>query len=210
MNIPPEQRQFRSALALIEGQAVGAGKPYRYLEGRAVPYDTLADVGWFLEQHASGSFKQSTKAGTGRGLPLLLFHENRSFPIGHAEEWRHDDGLSGVWRLNDSPEAQRAAGAVDDGDLNGLSIGFLPIKSEWAYVDEWAPDLGPEHKDRVTRFESRLLEVSLTPTPAFEDAEVACVRTGFNLATRAAMTSARPLAVDAWRDVLDELRSAKN
>jgi HK97 family phage prohead protease len=205
--IAPESRAYVTTLELRDVQAVG--KPYRYLEGRAVPYDTFADLGWFLEQHAAGSFAQSTKAGTGKGLPLLLFHDNRSFPIGKAESWKHDDGaLDGVWRLNDSAEAQRAAGAADAGELVGLSIGFAPIRSDWQYVDDWNPDLGADHKDRVTRLESRLLEVSLTPTPAFLDAEVAVVRTAFSVEQRQAAARTRPLEVDTWRAELDALRSA--
>ena len=172
----PERRVFETALQLRDTQLIG--KPFKFLEGRAVPFGEWADIGAFLEQHAAGSFDQTTRAGSGQRLPLLLFHNNQRWPIGHAEQWRSDDaGLNGVWRLNDLPEAQQAATLANAGDLNGMSIGFLPVKSEWDYLsdEEWNPDTG--HKDRVTRTESRLLEVSLTPTPAFAGAEVALVRT---------------------------------
>ena len=132
-----------------------------------------------MEAHAAGSLKQSTSAGKGRTLPLLLFHDNRSFPVGASEQWTHTpDGLDGVWKLNDSPEAQQAAGAAERGELTGLSIGFQPIRSDWDMVawDDWDPDLGPDHMDHVTRLESRLVEVSITPTPAFTDAQVNSVR----------------------------------
>lgn len=205
MNVAPEQREYATTFVLRDAQTVG--RPYRYLEGRAVPYDTWADIGWFLESHDARSFKQSTKAGTGKNLPLLLFHENRAFPVGHAEKWSHDGGLDGVWRLNDSPEAQRAARAVDDGDLLGLSVGFAPIRSDWRYVEDWNPDLGPDHKDRVVRLESRLLEVSLTPTPAFADAAVGCVRSEYDLQARAALARPRRPEVEAWRELVDGLRS---
>jgi hypothetical protein len=135
-------------------------------------------------------------------LPLLLFHDARSFPIGHAEEWTHDGGLRGVWRLNDSPEAQRAGKAANEGDLVGLSVGFAPMpgKSVWDFAEDWNPSLGPAHMDKVVRQESRLLEVSLTPTTAFVDAAVANVRSAYTVETRAAMMPTRPaLAVDAWR-----------
>jgi hypothetical protein len=193
---------------LRETQAVG--RPYEFLEGRAVPYDTWADIGWFLEQHAGGSFEVSTKAGSAsRGLPLLLFHNNRSYPVGKAEQWTHDyGGLDGVWRLNDSAEAQRAGKAAEDGELVGLSVGFAPIRSEWDYVQDWNPDLGPDHMDRVTRVESRLLEVSLTPTPAFTDAEVTLVRSALAPMTRAEHAPPpRPLQVDGWRADVERLRS---
>src|SRR6516165_2484731 len=149
------------------------GKPYKYLEGRAVPYDEWADIGWFLEQHQKGSLDRSTKSGSAQRLPLLLWHDNRSWPIGSSESWdSQDDGLHGVWRLNETGDAQQAAMLAESGDLANLSIGFSPIQSSWEYVDDWNPDLGPTHMDRVTRTESRLIEVSLTPTPAFEGAQV--------------------------------------
>jgi HK97 family phage prohead protease len=204
-----ESRLYRNTLTLAAAQAVGASPGrYNFLEGRAVPYDTWQDVGWFMERHAAGSFERSTKAGSGRQLPLLLFHDNTAFPVGHAEQWSHDGGgLDGVWRLNDSPEAQRAAALADAGDLTGLSIGFQPIRTDRAYVDEWDPELGPDHKDRYTRLESRLLEVSLTPTPAFADAEVTLVRSAFDAQQRAAMRPERVAEVDRWRATVDTLRS---
>jgi hypothetical protein len=199
---PAEIRTYATHLELREVQAVG--KPYSYLEGRAVPYDTFANLGYFLERHAGGSFRQSTKAGRGRNAPLLLFHDNRSFPVGHAEEWRHvDGGLDGVWKLNESPEAQRAAGMADAGDLVGLSVGFQPIRSDVELAAEWNPELGPEYMDRVTRLESALLEVSLTPTPAFEAAGVVCVRSAYR-------REARPRAVDTWRADVERLRSVSH
>ena len=198
-----EARTFATSLAMREVQAVGVGKAAEFLEGTAVPFDTWADLGWFMESHAVDSLKRSTKANAGARLPLLLFHDNRSFPIGHAEEWHHEAaGLRGVWRLNGSPEAQRAAQAAGAGDLVGLSIGFAPIRSDWQYVEEWNPDLGADHKDHVTRLESRLLEVSLTPTPAFADAAVSCVRTAFDLATRSAMAHNKgQREIDTWRGI---------
>ena len=97
--------------------------------------------------------KQTTAAGSGqRALPLLLFHDNRSFPIGVAEKWTHTpDGLDGMWKLNDDPEAQRAARAAERGELTGLSIGFQPMRSRWEFVgwDDYNPDDGPDHMDRV-------------------------------------------------------------
>jgi HK97 family phage prohead protease len=176
---------------------------YTTLAGRAVPYDTYANLGYYLEQHAGGSFEQSTRAGSGRALPLMLFHNNRTFPIGHATEWRHDaGGLDGVWRLNDSDEAQRAARTADDGDLVGMSVGFQPIRSDVQQPREWNPELGPDYMDRVTRLESRLLEVSLTPTPAFAEAGVTMVRSKHPV-----RPERNRAEIEGWREVADGLRS---
>jgi HK97 family phage prohead protease len=195
-----EIRTYRHALTL--GEVEVEGRPGRLTEmhGRAVPYDTWAQIGMFyMERHAGNSFKRSTD-GAAKGLPLLMFHDHRSFPIGVSTAWEHSDALYGSWRLNDSPESQRSASAARDGELTGLSVGFLPSRSQWDHVDDWDPDLGPDHMDRVTHTESRLAEVSLTPTPAFTDAEVLLVRT----AVRRRERSTRE--VDAWRRRIEALR----
>ena len=177
--IPDEVRIVRANVELRDTDAVGAGPPYRYIEGRAVPFGVWADVGPYLEQHVVGSFERSTKGGSGRSLPLLPWHDNNTWPLGTIESWRNDeDGLWGTWRLNDTEEAQQAAKMARSGGLGGLSIGFQPIRSEPQILEweDWNPELGWDHMDRITRLESRLLEVSLTPTPAFEDSRVTCVR----------------------------------
>jgi HK97 family phage prohead protease len=118
-----------------------------------------------------------------------------------SDSWEHqDDGLHGVWRLNGTNDAQQAAMLAESGDLGYLSIGFSPIDSRWEFVDDFNPDLGPDHMDRVTRMESRLLEVSMTPTPAFPTAEVTLVRTAEQPRTRS------ELKVDVWRRELQKLR----
>lgn len=205
MRINPEERQYNVSLEVREAESDG-----RWLSGRAVPYDTWGDVGWFVERHAQDSFKLSTNGGSGKRAPLLLFHNNRSFPIGHAEKWTHDDGLSGVWRLNDSPEAKQASEAARAGDLVGLSVGFMDAAPPtWEYLawEDWNPDLGPDHKDKVTRNQSRLLEVSLTPTPVFPEAAVTGIRSAYSIETREQNVPRAPLAVDAWRAELDRIRS---
>jgi hypothetical protein len=169
-------RLMETALLLRDVNLTGRG-PFTHIEGRAVPYRTWADIGWFLEQHEVDSLKQSTTAGTGKTLPLHLFHDNRAWPIGGSVDWRSGaDGLHGVWCLNDLPEAQEAARLARSGELGYLSIGFSPRQSKWEFAGDWDPDLGWDHMDRVTRTESRLLEVSLVSTPAFEEAEVTLVR----------------------------------
>lgn len=170
----PEVRTF-AALELRELNMTASG---RFMEGRAVPYATWANIGWFMEQHEAGSFARSITEAASR-LPLLLWHDNRTFPVGVSDEWKdNEDGLDVVWRMDSSDEAKRAHDLAGSDMLTGLSIGFAPIRSAWEYVDmdDWDPEGGPEHMDKVTRVESRLLEVSLTPTPAFAGAQVSLVR----------------------------------
>jgi HK97 family phage prohead protease len=185
-----------------------SGRPYRHLEGRAVPYDTWENVGWFLEQHVAGSFERSTKGLGGKNAPLLLFHDNRSWPVGHAESWTHDsDGMWGVWRLDGGEPAQRAAQMAADGHLTGLSVGFQPIRSKWELVDDWDPDADEDHMDRVSRIESRLVEVSITPTPAFQDAQITLVRHQARYSREARRAARGETEKDRWLAIRDRLRS---
>lgn len=167
-----------------------------HLEGTAALFGVWVNRGFFLESLAAGGFDKSL-AEAAAALPLLLFHDDNLFPVGVAEDWKaNTKRLDGVWRLDDSDMAQRAATLAKDGMFTGLSVGINPIRSDWQFVaaEDWNPDLGLDHMDRVTRLESRLLETSLVPTPAFDAARVKLVHT----ATPRRERSLHP-RLDAWR-----------
>lgn len=184
-----EVREFAVALELREARG-----GFRHLEGRAVPYDTWEDVGEFMERHRHGSFKRSLSR-PGPALPLLVNHDPDRV-IGHAAKWTHPpDGLAGTWTLNDSDEAQRVAQLIADEDMLGLSIGF-------ADIEEPDTERGEDGRMYVTRKCSRLVEVSVTPIPAYVDAQVTMIRTAF-------VAPPRPeLDVDRWWRILEGLRSS--
>ena len=138
-----------------------------------------------------------------------MFHNASTFPIGVSDKWEDGtEGLDGFWKLDNSAEAQRAAELAkpdEDGKspLGYMSIRFQPIRSDWEYANDFNPNLGPSHKDKVTRVESRLVEVSLVSTPAFKSATVTWVRSNERALHRDA-TGGKKL--EAWQKVLDELR----
>jgi HK97 family phage prohead protease len=161
--------------AVLEAPVEAAG--YTELRGRAVPYGVWTNRGWFMESVRAGAFEKSIQEA-GNALPLHLFHDSDRFPIGVSTEWEsRKDALYGVWRLDKGPEAQRAAQLAADGLLGYMSVGHAPIRSEWELVsaDDWDPDMGPDHMDKLTRVESRLAEVSLLTVPAFPQAQVLSV-----------------------------------
>jgi len=147
------------------------------IEGRAVPYNTWANVGPYLEQFKPGAFAKSIRE-TAAALPLMLFHgRDEMWPIGLATKWTsRDDGLYGTWQLNDSANAQRAAAMAKSGELGFLSIGFVDVRSQPELAGDYNPALGEDHMDRITRIEARLVETSIVPTPAYADAQVTLVR----------------------------------
>lgn len=177
----------------------------RWLEGRAVPYGDWTNVGWYLEQFQPGAFEKSTNEAA-RGLPLLMWHNNRTWPVGVSDSWTHDsEGMDGVWRMDKSDEAERAVRMAAEGFLVGLSVGFTPIHSEWEMAEDWDPE-DEDHMDRVVRTEARLHEVSLTPTPAYAGAEVTLVRSlDRSRIAKRGHTRARS-EIDHWRTWLNGVR----
>jgi HK97 family phage prohead protease len=172
--------------------------PLRYLEGRALPYEVWTNRGWYMESVAYGALDKSIDESAG-GLPLLLFHDDRTWPIGVSEDWdSRKDGLHGKWRIDEDEQAQRAARLARDGMLRYFSVGIVPIRSDWDYVEdaEWKPSLGPEHMDKVTRTEARLLETSLVTTPAFSQAQVKLVHSS----TKPPANRDRRPVLRAWQE----------
>ena len=97
--------------------------------------------------------------------------------------------------------------------LTGLSIGFAPIEKLGTNARGETVDLNNvlDIDDKglmsITRKEARLLEVSLTPTPAYAGAKVSLVR------SRAPQQETAPgrrrsAEFDAWQRYLDQIREA--
>lgn len=195
----PEVRTFPA----LEIRDVDGTESGTFLEGRAVPYNRWADIGWFMEQHAPASFAKSIREAASQ-LPLLLWHDNRTFPVGVSHEWRdNDDGLDVVWKIDvEDPKAVEGARKAKDGLLTGLSIGFSPISTPserdgTLKVDE-------NGLEWITWTESRLLEVSLTPTPAYAGARVSLVRSRHHAGTEPGPR--RSAELESWRNYRESIR----
>lgn len=209
--LPDERRT--APLQLLEMEMTDNLK---YLSAIAVPYNEPADIGMFMEDFAPGSLAKSIKEAA-RSLPLHVLHDDmpmyspmmfESWPIGVAHEWDDDNNrLRGVWKLDDSVKAQRAAQLARP-DENGrsmlgyMSIRFSPIRSTWTYADDYNPDLGPKYKDRVTRQEARLVSVSIVSTPAYKSASVEWVRS--SEPARVRESAGREL--DEWAAYLEQVK----
>jgi len=196
MNTETVQRMtIATQVHLVDGERTGTrGDVLTTISGRAVPYGTWANSGYRLVSFAPGSLDKSIKEAA-RSLPLLLWHDDRSWPIGSAVDWQSGpDGLDGTWRLDDSPEAQRAGRMARDGFLTGMSVGVVPVRSDHDFARDW--DLDNEAQmDRVTYQEARLVETSLVYAGVFADALVTFVGHG-----AARQRPDRP-ALAHWREV---------
>lgn len=170
----------------------------RRLAGRAVPYGIETDIGEYVESIEFGCFAKSIKEAA-RGLPLLLFHNDTTYPIGVSESWEERrDGLHGIWRLSLADEAQYAARLVADGMITGMSVRMLPNRKRDRHVIGFKR--GADEKDLIVRTEARLVETSLVTTPAYVGAEVTWIRS-----TPRQLPPTRR-AVQDYRDWLESVR----
>jgi HK97 family phage prohead protease len=192
----PSKQILRASLQLTD---VGTTDSFSMMEGRAAPYGEWGNRGWYLEAFADGLFEKSIKEASA-ALPLLIFHDDLTWPIGSAVKWTsQSDGLYGQWRLDGSSEAQRAAQLAKDGHMTSMSVGYQPQLSKWDWSDleTWDPD-DASTLDRVTRVEARLLETSLVPLPLLAGAQVTLVASGESTHRQRRHADTRP-KLAAWQ-----------
>ena len=74
-------------------------------------------------------------------------------------------GFVGEFRVSATVQGDEVLALVRDGALDGLSIGFRPIRDRWS-----------KSRESVERLEVALSEVSVVATPAYDGARVHGVR----------------------------------
>ena len=143
----------------------------RTLVGIAVPWDRPSRVSaGLVEGFRPGAFDgRPVGANDSAVARVRIFgnhpQDSRQWPLGRALSLRNDAaGLWGEWRLSATRDADEALSLVADGALEGLSVGFVPLRSSTA-------DDGT-----VWRVAAHLDHVALTPRPVFADARVLAVR----------------------------------
>lgn len=141
----------------------------RTIVGLAVPFNVPTEIhdinGSYREQFAPGAFTRTIAERGPSKVKLLLQHNSQKLPIGRAVSLTETpEGLVCELRVSNTPDGDLALELVKDGALDGLSIGFQPINQ------------ATERDGLVTRTEVKLLEISLTGFPAYDNARVAAVR----------------------------------
>ena len=139
----------------------------RTVVGLAVPWNTptrVSDGGpAYLEAFDKGAFAR-TIVERGDRVKLLALHDSRRMPLGRVNLLREDtNGLYIEARVSNTREGDEALELIRDGALDGLSIGFKPVR-----------DL--TRAGVVVRTEVRLNEVSAVSFPAYDDARIQAVR----------------------------------
>jgi len=142
-----EEREDKS------GDIVGSG------HGMAVPYGSETMIGGVRESFAPGSFDLTNVIGK----PLAYRHGEPVGKITGAEN--REDGLYIDFEIVDTALGRDAAVLARTSTIKGLSVGFNPVKS-----------IMSKARDAIQHTAANLLEVSLTPYPAYATAGVSSIR----------------------------------
>lgn len=156
---------IRSVVAPLD--VVGDG---RTVIGVVAPYNRVAVVndGWgpYRESFEPGAFARVIRC---RAQAVHVNLEHPGQWVGRGDRWMDSgSGLSMSMRLDDTEGGRTAAFKIRDGQLPGLSIGFVPGRT----VTKMTAD-GPVE----TRMSVRAIHhVALVPEGAYDDAQVTAVR----------------------------------
>ena len=143
----------------------------RSIYGLAVPYNVSTRIssrleGQFDETFRPGAFARTIRERSAKVRLHVLHDQTTRLPIGRATELREDPaGLVGEFRVSKTAAGDEVLELVRDGALDGLSIGFRPIRDRWS-----------KGRQSVERLEVALSEVSVVASPAYADARIVGVR----------------------------------
>jgi HK97 family phage prohead protease len=137
----------------------------RTLVGRVVPFGEIYEAGMFRERFVRGAFTRTIAERGPSRVKLTRQHDDtHSFPIGVATLLvERASELYGEFRLAKTAPGDEALELVRDGILDGLSVGFVPIKSKTV-------------SGVVEQHEVSLRHVGLVSEPAYETARVTALR----------------------------------
>lgn len=138
------------------------------LEGYAAVFNSLSsDLGGFVEKIQPGAFDNTLKKNPD---VLALFNHNSDCVLGRTVSDTltlsiDDKGLRFSCLLPNTTIANDLAVSVDRGDISGCSFGFVTESDSWETQDNGTP--------LRTLEQVQLIEVTVTPMPAYPDTSVA-------------------------------------
>lgn len=139
------------------------------------------------DRHGTTMTAGSLDADLERGVPLMLWHDRESFPVGKVISWEHTEkGPVARFIFADYDKAHLARTLVDTGFLQAVSVGFIPKEGFVREAD-----------DVVVFTRSELVELSLTATPSSRGALIDLKRSIDDLAGSADSLSDEAPAVES-------------
>ena len=142
------------------------------IEGYAIVYDSLTDLGYFEEIITKGALKNCDL----KDVRFLVNHDTTMIPLARSRNNNEnstmqlivdDRGLTIIVRLDleNNADARSLYSAIERGDITGMSFMFIVRKEEWDETDR-------EHPKRTILEIEKVFEVSAVTFPAYEDTEI--------------------------------------
>lgn len=155
--VTPADLEIRADGRTVSGIAVPFDEPARVRDGNGTPYTEVMRRGAFAK----------TIRERASSIKLLVNHDAMlRLPIGAATLLREDAaGLYAEFRVSATRDGDEALTLIQDGVLDGLSVGFSPVKGG-----------DRRSRDMLERLEVKLREVSAVAFPAYAGARVIGVR----------------------------------
>lgn len=187
-----KEREFRTFEIPCEVRA-----SQRIIEA-VIPYGIPADInGSFMETLKPGTFARSARE-RGDRIPVLFGHQHELPPVGKTD--RLDESTSGLatfLRIAKTDRGDEVLSLAAEGMMPGISPAFQ------------VPDGGDTWTDngrtRVIR-EAKLIEISLTPWPAYPEAKVLAVRSTMTVDEAEALLNPATPALEVGRSITLALR----
>jgi HK97 family phage prohead protease len=192
-------------IALVESVRLKPGSFDAQARTFEAVFTTAAPVRrWFGNEILEISVDAIDLARLETGQVRFLDHHrstDRRAVLGTVERaWIEGDGLVGVIRLAQTPEAMEAAGQIERGELTGISVGYRVDKWQITAVDETTG------REDWTAKRWALLEVSLVSVQADANAFVRSALPTTTIAAECA-ASAHPAAPAAMKETPMELET---
>ena len=144
----------------------------RRLEGRAIVYDSVTNIGPFDEVIERGALDETDL----KDVRLLLNHNTNGIPMARSRNNNEnstmqlipdDEGLAfrADIDIENNPEAKALSSAVDRGDISGMSFMMIGVKDRWENPRS-------EHPTRHILGIRRVLEISAVTFPAYAQTSI--------------------------------------
>lgn len=142
------------------------------IEGRAIVYDSVTDLGWFDEVIEAGALKNTDL----KDVRFLVNHNTDMIPLARSRNNNDNStmqlmvdekGLKIRVKLDieNNTEARNLYSAISRGDVTGMSFMFTVRGEKWE-------DENTEHPKRTITDIEKVFEVSAVTFPAYEDTEI--------------------------------------
>ena len=158
-----EIRAFNFEVRAAENEERG-----QFIEGQAIVYDEMTDMGWYQETIDKGALDDTDL----KDVRLLINHNTDMIPLARSRNnnenstmqlEKNDNGLGIRANLDteNNVEAKNLYSAIDRGDISGMSFMFLVNEDKWEDVDS-------DYPTRHILGISKVFEVSAVTFPAYE------------------------------------------